>query len=157
MQLAPVEDSDGLVYGVTSRGGSDNAGTLFALNLDGGNYRILHQFRNGSGEAQHPGAGLVQANVGVLYGSTIDGGDSDWGTLFRFDLAPVLYNPRWNVSLFTFQFNARSNVLYQPQFNTSLVDSNWTALPNVTGQGGVVTVTDQNLDAGPLFYRVVIP
>lgn len=34
---------------------------------------------------------------------------------------------------------------------------NWTVLPSITGQRGIVTVTDTNLEAGPRFYRLVIP
>jgi len=152
-----VEGSDGLLYGVTSRGGSEDVGTLFALNLDGSGYRVLRHFRQGGGDGQHLWAGLVETEDGALFGSTGQGGDLNWGTLFRLEVAPVLYNPVWTSNVFSFQFNARSNVVYQPQFKTSLADSNWTALPSIAGQRAAVTVTDTNRPAAPRFYRVVIP
>ena len=73
---------------------------------------------------------------------------------FRLDVAPVLYNPVWSGNVFSFQFNARSNVVYQPQFKSSFADSNWTALPSLTGQRGVATVTDTSPPAAPRFCRV---
>jgi uncharacterized repeat protein (TIGR03803 family) len=98
---------------------------------------------------------LVETEDGALFGSTGQGGDLNWGTLFRLEVTPVLFNPVWSGNVFSFQFNARSNVVYQPQFKSSLAETNWTALPSLTGQRGVVTVT--NLPTAPRFYRIVIP
>jgi len=82
---APDRDllvSDGVLYGVTSRGGSANMGTLFRMNTDGTAYRVLTEFRR-TEEGYFVG-GLTLADQ-VLYVSTRVGGASNAGTLFRMD------------------------------------------------------------------------
>lgn len=154
-----VESSDGALYGATRRsdlqsGGSAYCGgTIFALNKDGSGYRVVWGFSGCDGDWMCV-AGIIEGRDGALYGTTGSGGDLGFGTLFRLEVAPVLYNPVWTGNVFSFQFNARSNAVYQPQFTSNLALSNWTVLPSLTGQHGVVTVTDTNLDAAPRFYRV---
>jgi uncharacterized repeat protein (TIGR03803 family) len=63
-----IEASDGMLYGGTDIGGTDNAGTLFTLNKDGGAYRILRDF---SGTSQSPPqAALLEGSDGALYWSS---------------------------------------------------------------------------------------
>jgi uncharacterized repeat protein (TIGR03803 family) len=76
--------SDGAVYGTTAQGGISNAGTVFKLKEDGSGYTNLHHFAaclcsDGSG----PYAGLVQGKDKVLYGTTLTGGGSNFGTIFK--------------------------------------------------------------------------
>jgi uncharacterized repeat protein (TIGR03803 family) len=68
------------IYGVTSWGGYDNAGTIFHLTLDG-IHRVVHRF-NGS-DGRTPASGIVQGDDGRLYGVTQFGGLHDRGTVFR--------------------------------------------------------------------------
>ena len=65
--------ADGMLYGTTTAGGSNNLGTVYRIAQNGANYQIIHQF-NGStnGDAQ-PAAGLIQANNGLLYGTCLQG------------------------------------------------------------------------------------
>lgn len=71
---------DGKLYGSSSVGGSAGNGTLFKLNTDGSGYVVLKNFTLIDGS--DPFGGLVQAASGVLYGTTIDGGSQNRGTLF---------------------------------------------------------------------------
>jgi len=47
-----LQAADGLLYGTTSRGGSDGAGTLFRLNADGSSYMILYSFKTNTTDGQ---------------------------------------------------------------------------------------------------------
>ena len=70
------------LYGATQKGGANNDGVIFSVNIDGSDYTLLHQFSGPDGA--NPIA-LVTGN-NVLYGVTKFGGVSNAGVLFS--LAP---------------------------------------------------------------------
>jgi uncharacterized repeat protein (TIGR03803 family) len=79
----PIEARDGYLYGTTPLGGtspSGSFGVVYRLAKTGG-LTVLHSFSGADGI--RPSAALVQAADGALYGSTIVGGASGLGTLFR--------------------------------------------------------------------------
>ncbi len=80
---ALAEGSDGTLYGTTLTGGGYGGGTVFKINADGSGYQILHSFSGVGGDGLWPYAGLVMTPNGVLYGTTEEGGDWDYGTVFR--------------------------------------------------------------------------
>lgn len=69
------------LYGMTLYGGTNNYGTLFGFNTNGGDFAVLHSFRGSSTDGRYPYGGLELAD-GVLYGMTANGGPSDVGTIF---------------------------------------------------------------------------
>ena len=78
--------NDGNFYGTTAWGGSISSfklgfGTIFRLSPDG-TFSNLYNFSGGN-DGGFPQAGLVQANNGILYGSTQSGGSNSIGTLFQ--------------------------------------------------------------------------
>lgn len=77
-----IQGSDGMLYGTTSVGGVDGNGTVFRLALDGTGYSILKNFSGGVADGAVPWAGLLQGRDGRLYGTTISGGISGFGTIF---------------------------------------------------------------------------
>jgi uncharacterized repeat protein (TIGR03803 family) len=77
-----VQGLDGALYGTTYFGGVSNAGTVFKIHTDGGGYEVLRGF-TGSPDAAHPRAGLIQGLDGWLYGTTMYGGVSNQGTVFK--------------------------------------------------------------------------
>src|SRR5579863_2660879 len=77
-----VLDSAGNVYGTTLEGGADFAGTVFKLDLATGQETVLYSFTGGADGAL-PWAGLVRDSAGNLYGTTVEGGFEDWGTVFE--------------------------------------------------------------------------
>src|ERR1022692_4703841 len=92
-QFGIIEASDGALYGTTLSGGSNNLGTVFKLNKDGGNYTLLHSFDGTNGRG--PQAGLLEASNGMLYGTTSYRAANSYGTVFQLDKAgsnfPVLH------------------------------------------------------------------
>ena len=82
---ALVEGSDGVLYGTTYQGGSNNYGTVFKLSKDGtGNYTIHTALKSFTGsDGAYPYAGLLAGSDGALYGTTASGGSSVYGTVFK--------------------------------------------------------------------------
>jgi len=78
--------SGGKLYGTTSVGGPGYGGTVFSMNMDGSGFTNVYSFSpdqffnfpNGSGSE----ARLIVSN-NVLYGTTLGGGASGWGVVFR--------------------------------------------------------------------------
>ena len=69
------------LYGMTAWGGASNLGTLFSIATDGSGYAVLHNFAGGAGDGKQPGGSLTLSGS-TLFGMTIYGGASDFGTLF---------------------------------------------------------------------------
>jgi uncharacterized repeat protein (TIGR03803 family) len=72
-------------YGMTTEGGSANAGTIFEINEDGSGFGLLHRFgvtKNDGKETK----GSLEFSKGYLYGESFKGGPFDVGTAFRIKL-----------------------------------------------------------------------
>ncbi len=76
-----AQAADGTFYGTTYEGGSFRNGTLFAMSPLGA-VTTTHSFTGGN-DGSHPSADLVQAADGNYYGTTVDGGAYNYGTVFR--------------------------------------------------------------------------
>jgi uncharacterized repeat protein (TIGR03803 family) len=78
-------DSSGNIYGTTVPGGKYGYGTLFELAVSGTSYKekLLWSFNNTDGS--EPYANPILGSSGNLYGTTYDGGSSDYGTVFEFN------------------------------------------------------------------------
>jgi uncharacterized repeat protein (TIGR03803 family) len=70
---------DGRLYGTTSDGGADAAGTVFRIDQNGSNYAVLASLSG----LLSPAAGLLEASDGALYGTTQAGGDFGAGAVFK--------------------------------------------------------------------------
>jgi uncharacterized repeat protein (TIGR03803 family) len=79
-----IRDRAGNIYGATAYGGSQDFGTVFKLTPDG-TLTVLHAFAGGD-DGRRPYSGLIRNKVGNLYGTTLEGGTDDYGTVFK--LAP---------------------------------------------------------------------
>ncbi len=77
-----LEASDGVLYGTTRLGGTNNAGAVFKLNKDGSGYTVLRSFGAGN-DGRQPQAELIEGRDGLLYGTTAFGGSSQFGTVFK--------------------------------------------------------------------------
>ena len=84
-QAGLIEDAQANLYGTTSEGGNSacyyGCGTVFKLAATG-QETVLYAF-TGAGDGGLPYAGLLQDAQGNLYGTTIGGGASSNGTVFK--------------------------------------------------------------------------
>jgi uncharacterized repeat protein (TIGR03803 family) len=78
---APIQASDGALYGTTYAGGGAAAGTIYQLASDGGSYSIILRFTN-SVSGQNPSSQLLEGRDGLLYGVTESGGPLAGGAVF---------------------------------------------------------------------------
>jgi uncharacterized repeat protein (TIGR03803 family) len=88
-----MQASDGMLYGMTSKGGNYDYGVLFQFDPASSTFTKKFDFDsipNGS----HPYGSLVQAADGMLYGITCDGGSNSKGVLFQYDPALSIYTKK---------------------------------------------------------------
>jgi uncharacterized repeat protein (TIGR03803 family) len=71
----------GVLYGTTQLGGTDGDGLIFAVDTNGFNYQVLHNFTN-EPDGASPIGGMVLAG-GMLFGTTADGGGEGRGSVFQ--------------------------------------------------------------------------
>lgn len=79
-------DSAGNLYGTTASGGTYSTGAVFELSPSNGgwNYSVIYNFQGGgSGDGANPHGTLVFDDSGNLYGTTLNGGITDAGTVFE--------------------------------------------------------------------------
>jgi uncharacterized repeat protein (TIGR03803 family) len=89
---APLLAANGILYGTTFRGGSDNAGTVFEI-TPAGQLITVHNFTSTAGSNQNAGPlGLIQGADGNLYGITNYGGTANYGTVFAITPAGTFTN-----------------------------------------------------------------
>jgi uncharacterized repeat protein (TIGR03803 family) len=78
-----IQCTDGNLYGTTTGGGANSEGTIFKIDTNGSTLTTLHSFAYADGA--YPQAGLIQGTDGNLYGTTYQGGTSEYGTIFKID------------------------------------------------------------------------
>jgi len=77
-----IRDAAGNFYGTTFAGGTSANGVAFKLSKSG-TETVLHSFAGGSSDGAHPWGALIRDSEGDFYGTTVGGGASDWGTVFK--------------------------------------------------------------------------
>lgn len=78
-----ISASNGFLYGTTEGGGPADRGTVYRVRPDGSEYGVLLTFGQVAADAGLPAAGVIEANDGLLYGTTRQGGTANLGTVFR--------------------------------------------------------------------------
>jgi uncharacterized repeat protein (TIGR03803 family) len=81
---ARLVEVDKVLYGTTYLGGNNNAGTVFTLNMETGDFAVLKHFHD-TITGGHPVAGLILGPDGALYGMAYFGGSFAYGTIFRLE------------------------------------------------------------------------
>jgi uncharacterized repeat protein (TIGR03803 family) len=79
-----IQDTNGLIYGMTTSGGLYNKGVLFSYSILRNTDSVVVNF-DSIHNGQYPYGGLVQDSIGRLYGMTSSGGSNNYGVLFRYD------------------------------------------------------------------------
>jgi uncharacterized repeat protein (TIGR03803 family) len=80
--------TNGLLYGLTEKGGANGDGVLFCYDPSADTYTDLLDFQ-GTANGANPYGSVVQASNGLLYGMTYNGGANNQGIIFS-------YNPSTN-------------------------------------------------------------
>ena len=81
-------DKSGDLYGTTAFGGDYGYGTVFEMVPSGGGWTMseLHAF-GGANDGVHPYGVLVPDSKGGVYGTTVKGGASGYGTVFELSIS----------------------------------------------------------------------
>lgn len=125
--------TDGMFYGTTQVGGTNNIGVVYRFNPYNGGYTVLHNFSGGDGKKPYRSA-LIQATNGLLYGVTEEGGANNVGVIFSIDPTTGLFT-----KLYDFAGTGGKNP------RSGLVQITPTKLIGTTYYGG------SNYDAGLLY------
>ena len=75
------QGSDSNFYGMTTRGGINDTGTVFQI-TSAGTLTTLHGFTGGT-DGGYPLGGVIQGGDGNFYGTTSQGGANNTGTVFQ--------------------------------------------------------------------------
>lgn len=127
----PIQASDTMLYGVTDFGGANDDGIIFSFNIKTGIETNLHDFGYDS-DGIFPHAKLLQANNGVIYGTTEEGGTSNilgFGIIFSYNITTHTY---------TYLFNFKYAPGYDPV--GALIQANNGLLYGMTYAGGAHAV-----------------
>ena len=74
-----------MLYGMTTREGTQGAGMVFRMNVDGSGYTNLHEFAFSISDGAYP-FGSMTLSDNMLYGATYTGGASFDGVVFRMNV-----------------------------------------------------------------------
>jgi uncharacterized repeat protein (TIGR03803 family) len=80
---ALLEGSDGLLYGVTNKGGAFDQGTVFKVSKDSLSFTLLKSFQCSDNNGCSPLGELTEGSDGFLYGTTPTGTASGGGSVFK--------------------------------------------------------------------------
>jgi uncharacterized repeat protein (TIGR03803 family) len=78
--VASLINVNGTLYGTTGDGGANDDGVVFSI-APSGKEKVLYSFAGGSADGEDPYAALVDV-MGLLYGTTYEGGANNYGTVF---------------------------------------------------------------------------
>jgi len=84
-----LQASDGKMYGMTAEGGANNLGVIFSFDVLSNSFTELKDFDDINGAV--PIGSLLQANDGLLYGMTANGGINEAGVIFSFSIQDSTY------------------------------------------------------------------
>lgn len=85
-------DSEGNLFGTTSRGGTNGVGTVFEVSSGSHSVTNLASF-SGISNGANPNAGLIADSNGNMYGTTYLGGSYNDGTVFQISMPSHAITP----------------------------------------------------------------
>lgn len=78
----PLLGSNGKLYAMTQRGGTNDSGIIFSVSTDGTGFTKLLDL-NGTASGKYPLGSLIEASDGYVYGMTSEGGANNVGVSFK--------------------------------------------------------------------------
>lgn len=98
-----IKHTNGLLYGTTNLGGIIGLGTIFSYNATTNIKNIVHHFSGSTySDGSLPRGNLMRGVNGKLYGTTMNGGIHNQGTIFSYDPATNIYNNLHSFSGYTY-------------------------------------------------------
>ncbi len=91
-----VEAGNGKLYGLTYAGGAFGKGVIFEFNISTNSY--IRKISLNSSDGSMPKGSLMQTTNGKLFGMTSEGGTSNKGAIFEFDLDSGIYTKRLDIT-----------------------------------------------------------
>jgi uncharacterized repeat protein (TIGR03803 family) len=79
---------NGGFFGQQAQGGANMTGAIYHVTITG-SYADLYDFPALGAAGAYPEGSLIIGSDGALYGTTLDGGQNDGGTIFRLGRAPI--------------------------------------------------------------------
>lgn len=101
---------DATLYGTTNSGGTNDMGVLYQYNSATESYVVLHNF-DGENSGADPYSNVIMASNGKLYGTTLNGGSYNYGTLFEYDLVTNTFTKKVDFDGATKGKNIYANVI----------------------------------------------
>ncbi|MBL7935963.1 MAG: T9SS type A sorting domain-containing protein [Bacteroidia bacterium] len=92
-----MKASNGKLYGLTRKGGTNDKGTIFSYDISNSTFTTLYNFNSTSTAPSEPMGGFTEIN-NVLYATTSIGGTGGSGTLFSYDLSTNTFSTLINFS-----------------------------------------------------------
>jgi uncharacterized repeat protein (TIGR03803 family) len=127
---ALIQANDGNLYGVASYGGDYNGGTFFKL-TPSGDVTVIWSFGAGM-DGQRPTGRPVQGSDGTFYGTTANGGQYGYGTVFKITPAGT-ESVLWS-------FGSGSDARYPNGYLLQASDGNLYGMSNSGGTSALGTV-----------------
>jgi len=100
-----IKATNGKLYGTTEYGGAHNYGVIFSFDVSTSVYSDIYDFDSLNG--YYPGAGVIQATNGLLYGTTIYGGAFNDGNIYSFDISTNTYSDIYDFNQTTNYYDQR--------------------------------------------------
>jgi uncharacterized repeat protein (TIGR03803 family) len=119
--------SGGVLYGMTTHGGSNGVGTIFTINTSGAGYHIIHHFTGMASDGASPYGSLIISNS-TLYGTTSGGGLNGHGTVFSVST---------NGTNFQLLHSFSATELQQPEGDLTLSNSTLYGMASTGGTNGL--------------------
>jgi uncharacterized repeat protein (TIGR03803 family) len=88
-QAAPIQASDGNLYG-TTRASSVDGGSVYKYSPSTGTFLTIFSFPQDGSQGEVVSSPLIQGTDGNLYGTTVSGGKNNCGTIFKLSTAGSL-------------------------------------------------------------------
>jgi uncharacterized repeat protein (TIGR03803 family) len=162
------------LYGTTSSGGTNVAGTIFMINTDGSGFATLHDFVSFT-DGSVPSSRLALSG-NTLYGTAFEGGTNGEGTVFALTgstnsnglvfnvtvptsgLSPVqIVSPQVSGGGFNLSFQSVNGQSYTLYYNDNLATTNWLPYTNITGNGALWQLTVPITNVSQRFFRLSEP
>lgn len=148
-----LDGGDGYLYGTTYSGGSTDYGTVFKLKVSDETFTTLATFTNAASPTpgKWPIAQLCKASNGLIYGTTVNGGATNSGVIFRLD-------PVANTVTTIVEFTALSGAVQGSGPFSGLVEANDGNLYGTTyigGTGDFGTIYRYNLASGTITPKLI--